>query len=345
MKILSQESNIGTASSVSSATAVRIYNSDSSAGIVTRTDSDDNTIGKLTVPAGEVLYLEKKSNDKLIAPSTVLASKVAYSHMMYYASYSSGGGGYSDGEIVTSNLTYHLDANNSSSYGGSGNTWTDLVAGTNNATINGPSYTLGSENQGYYFDFDGTDDYVEFDQNAFDLGTRFTIEIWWRHDSASESTQAVPYLGNSSNHQGVVFSTNKSWVGNSATSPLLTFGKENVLYTSSGSTPTGRTIGLTDLPLQTWRQVVLTKASGTSGANLNLYLNGSLVATPTSSSVTADDYITNDSNTSILGANALNALNAWWDGQVSIFRVYSEPLSATQVETNYDANKGRYGLS
>ena len=77
MKILSDETNIGTATTVSSATAVRLYNSDSSAGIVTRTDNSNSTIGNFTVPAGEVLYLQKKSTDKLIAPSTVLASKVA----------------------------------------------------------------------------------------------------------------------------------------------------------------------------------------------------------------------------------------------------------------------------
>ena len=87
MKILSQESKIGIATTVSSATAVRLYNSDSSVGIVTRTDNANSIIGNFTVPAGEVLYLQKKSTDKLIAPSTVLASKVAYSHMMSYASY------------------------------------------------------------------------------------------------------------------------------------------------------------------------------------------------------------------------------------------------------------------
>ena len=348
MKILSQEVNLGIGTTnVSKSTVVRIYNSSSDVGIVTTKNSSDSVIGSLTIPGSQVLYAQKNATDTLTGSSTIKVAKTAYSSVMQYASWSSGGGGsgYTDGDIVTSNLTYHLDANNSSSYeDGDGDTWTDLVAGTNNATINGPTYTEGTGNQGYYFAFDGTDDYVEFDQNAFDLGSTFTIEIWSRHNSASESTQGVPYLGSSSNHQGVVFSTNKSWVGTSnAGSPLLNFGKENVLYQSSGGS--SYTITLTDLPLQTWRQVVLTKASGTSGTNLNLYLNGSLVGTPQFFSYSVDDYVTNDSNPSILGANATNALQGWWDGQVSIFRVYSTPLSATQVETNYDANKGRYGLS
>ena len=93
MKILSQETNLGTGTTVSSATVVRAYNSDSNVGIVTRKDSGGSDIGNLTVPSGKVVYLEKKFNDTLIAPATVKASKIAYSPMMQYASWTAGGGG------------------------------------------------------------------------------------------------------------------------------------------------------------------------------------------------------------------------------------------------------------
>ena len=45
-----------------------------------------------------------------------------------------GGGG-----IVTNNLVLHLDAGNSSSYSGSGTTWTDLSGQSNNGTLVGGS--------------------------------------------------------------------------------------------------------------------------------------------------------------------------------------------------------------
>ncbi len=93
MKILSQETNLGIGTTVSSATVVRAYNSDSNVGIVTRKDSGGSDIGNLTVPSGKVVYLEKKFNDTLIAPATVKASKIAYSPMMEYASWTAGGGG------------------------------------------------------------------------------------------------------------------------------------------------------------------------------------------------------------------------------------------------------------
>ena len=163
MKILSAETNIGTATTVSSATVVRVYNSDSSAGIVTRTDNSNTTIGNLTVPSGEVLYLQKKSTDKLIAPSTVLASKVGYSHMMSYASYSSSGGGGGGDNVVTDNMVVYLDAGNNSSYSGSGTSWNDVSGNGNNFTlVNGPTY---SSSDGGAIVLDGTNDYVNFTVN------------------------------------------------------------------------------------------------------------------------------------------------------------------------------------
>ena len=150
MKILSDETNIGTATTVSSATVVRVYNSDSSAGIVTRTDNSNSTIGNFTVPAGEVLYLEKKSTDKLIAPSTVFASKVAYSSMMSYASYVSGPS-YSisqsatsvdeGGNVVYTVTTTNVDDGTTLYYSLSG---TATAADFNPASLTG-SFTISSD--------------------------------------------------------------------------------------------------------------------------------------------------------------------------------------------------------
>jgi hypothetical protein len=60
--------------------------------------------------------------------------------------------------IITANLVMNLDAGNSSSYPGSGNTWTDLSGNGNNGTlVNGPTYS--SANGGSIV-FDGSNDYV-----------------------------------------------------------------------------------------------------------------------------------------------------------------------------------------
>ena len=197
MKILSAETNIGTATTVSRATVVRVYNSDSSAGIVTRTDNSDTTIGNFTVPAGEVLYLQKKSTDKLLASSTVLASKVAYSHMMSYASYTSSGGGGGGGDnVVTDNMVVYLDAGNNSSYSGSGTSWNDISGNSNNFTlVNGPTY---SSSDGGAIVLDGTNDYAISAINAsfFAFGTAhdYSYGVWAKINSA-ENTESLLSCG------------------------------------------------------------------------------------------------------------------------------------------------------
>ena len=91
-----------------------------------------------------------------------------------------GGGG-----IVTNNLVLHLDAGDSSSYSGSGNTWTDLSSSNNNGTINGATYNSGNDG---YFDFDGSNDSISFTlSNDFAFGTGdFTIEAWVRFDNTGD---------------------------------------------------------------------------------------------------------------------------------------------------------------
>ena len=64
-------------------------------------------------------------------------------------------------DIITTNLVQYLDAGNSSSYSGSGTTWSDLTAsGVDGTLINSPTYS--SSEGGGSFLFDSVDDYVKF---------------------------------------------------------------------------------------------------------------------------------------------------------------------------------------
>ena len=63
--------------------------------------------------------------------------------------------GFEVSSIVTDGLILHLDAGDSNSYSGSGNTWYDISGNNNHGTLNGPSFT----NTGLkHFVFNGSDD-------------------------------------------------------------------------------------------------------------------------------------------------------------------------------------------
>ena len=80
---------------------------------------------------------------------------------------------------ITSGLLLHLDAGNSSSYSGSGNTWNDLSSSGNNGTINGA--TFNSTNKS--FDFDGTNDYVGLSAVLSQGHSADTIEGYFKPDT------------------------------------------------------------------------------------------------------------------------------------------------------------------
>ena len=84
MKILSAETNLGSATNVSNASVVRLFNSGDSNILVTRKDYAGTVVGSFMVPAGQVIYAEKYFTDTLEASADVKASKTAYSSMMSF---------------------------------------------------------------------------------------------------------------------------------------------------------------------------------------------------------------------------------------------------------------------
>ena len=91
MKILSAQTDLGNATSVSNASVVRVFNSDSSNLLVTRKTSGGTTIGSFMVPTGEAVYCEKDYTDTLESSAAVKASKTAFSPMMSFVSQDSAG--------------------------------------------------------------------------------------------------------------------------------------------------------------------------------------------------------------------------------------------------------------
>ena len=103
MKILSAETNLGSATNVSNAAVVRLFNSGDDNILVTRKDYTTAVMGSFMVLSGDVLYVEKYYTDTLEGSADVKATKIAYSSMMSFAS--SGGGGASSPPTYTHSLS------------------------------------------------------------------------------------------------------------------------------------------------------------------------------------------------------------------------------------------------
>jgi hypothetical protein len=80
IKLLGPEGNLATASAVANAKVVRVLNNKTSIEVITHTDKDGQVLGTVTLAAGEVVYIQKASTDKLLGAATSLAVSVAYTN-------------------------------------------------------------------------------------------------------------------------------------------------------------------------------------------------------------------------------------------------------------------------
>ena len=98
--------------------------------------------------------------------------------------------GFEVSNIVTDGLILHLDAGDSNSYSGSGNTWYDISGNDNHGTLNGPSFT----NTGLkHFVFNGSDDVASLNLSNY---PNLTFEFWFYDNRTSGQRDLLTYNGN-----------------------------------------------------------------------------------------------------------------------------------------------------
>jgi hypothetical protein len=224
--------------------------------------------------------------------------------------------------VVTSGLVLHLDAGNPSSYPGSGTTWFDLISSVNNGTlVNGVGYS--SDNQGY-LTFNGVNQGVSLAGTNLSLN-QMTISAW---NFSSDYVQSGFMFEKTTN--GQVNTQYSLFFNGSSTS--------NVYY---------RTYGLSTLDLiisnansgvvnNQWNNVVATW----DGTNKRVYVNSILRATSANltGSITANN--TGAAYIGIYGSFAGYPFN----GRISQTQVYNRALNLEEIQQNFNALRGRYGI-
>ncbi len=236
------------------------------------------------------------------------------------AASSSGGGGSSSG-IVSSGLLMHLDAGNSSSYSGSGTTWSDLSGNGNHATlINGPTY---SSADGGALDFDGSNDYAT--ASLLMPSRPYTASVWINHDGLSNFFQYYLNQLYSSSSTNYGFSLFRSIPFGS--SPYRVEFRDRVLNTGLVTT-----YSTTAMSVGNWFNL----CGVASTTDFKLYVNGTLEGTNTNSTSRSGSY-----GSLFIGSTGTNRN---FNGKISSVLVYNQALSATEVTQNFNAIKSRYGL-
>jgi hypothetical protein len=228
------------------------------------------------------------------------------------------------GGIVTSNLFMKLDATNYTS-----GTWNDETANGNNATINGATWL---SDDGGIFDLDGLNDNISIPHNSsLSLSTtqQRTIQVWVKFDTLPAlNTQGQPVFGKLSSS----FGFDGYWGGlfsNTGTVRVVTNGAATQRVTTSTLTITTGTWYLYTFISQ------ITSTSNTT----KVYIN----TTEYGSTAHGSDTYT-ETNPLYLGYIGDGVSSPYLNGKIGACYFYTSGLSLSDITTNYNTTKSKYGL-
>ena len=233
--------------------------------------------------------------------------------------------------IVTDGLVFCVDAANKRSYPGAGTTWTDLTANKNNGTFtNMTSSNFNAGNAGS-LTFDGGNEYVNFGPTNDIVGNNpaaISLSAWFKTDNNSQMFYIASLKRFSSLSTLVSITVNQANINNLAANYL------GFLY-DVGSSPDHQWLTVNSSAFYgRWNQITATVDVNAA----TLYLNG-VQAGQNTTNTFAGPSRSDPSADFTIGAFGTSLFA---DANISQVHVYNRVLSASEVQQNYLATKGRY---
>ncbi len=232
--------------------------------------------------------------------------------------------------LLNSNLVFHLDASNSSSYSSSSNsTWKDLIR-TNDATL----YSTPTYNSSNGLTFNGTTQYGRIPSVAgvtdFTNTQQYSIEIWFNPSNGQANGSEAELLEkwNYTNEPRYPFTIRFNETGSSMT--VACYDGTTFQY-----------VVATGFPVNTWKQLVA--VFDFVSKTLTVYRDGSSAGSIT---LTGINQVSNTSPIGIAGRVPYNATGVQvpFKGTIGIIRIYNTALTSSQILQNFNASKTRFGL-
>jgi hypothetical protein len=219
--------------------------------------------------------------------------------------------------IVMDGLQIALDAANTRSYPGSGNTWYDLRGNINFALENSPPFLANSA--GGSIGFTAANSHSALSSTNLAVMTRFSVDVWHYYTGVN--------VGNAATLVTEVFPGNTSQI-NFNLGGISGFSDLRVAF-FNGQWRTSDPYTLTS---NAWYHIVGTF----DGSNFRLYINGV-------NEITTANAFTPTANTAGIRLMKRWDSGAYWGGHLSTVKIYNRALSLAEVKQNYNATKKRYG--
>ena len=190
---------------------------------------------------------------------------------------------------------------------------------TNNNTVTASSLTYASDGT---FSFDGSANKVElFTSNSF-ISNGFTLSAFIKPLSAGGASF------------GRIFDKTNNDTGSAA--GVFLYMNANPIVTLQINNGNSITTTSNSVPYSVWTNIT---ATVTGSGNSVIYING---ISNVSATLSLPNTITNTLPLTL--GNRANATDRGFSGNISVATIYNRALSASEVQQNFNALRGRYGL-
>lgn len=225
--------------------------------------------------------------------------------------------------LITDGLFVKLDASNYTS-----GSWSDETGNGNDATINGATW---SSTNGGIFDFDGINDTISIAHNSslsLSTSVQKTVQVWVKFDSLPALNNQVPVFGKLSSS----YNFDGYWGG--------LFSNGGVVRCTTNGTSTQRISNSTlTITTNVWYLFTFISQITSTANTTKVYINTTEYI---SAAHGTDGYA--ESNPLYLGYIGSGVGSLFLDGKIGACYFYTKGLSLSDITTNYNATKTRYGL-
>ena len=241
--------------------------------------------------------------------------------------------------IIADGLVFNMDPANRASYPGTGgftyNTINMAISGTlsdgGGGSNTNPQF---SSSNGGVFDFDGVDDYIQFDKNTgnFGLNGPFTISAWFKGENLVDSYSTVYAIISKFS-----FNNTSGW------SFFLRGGAQNGYAFRSGYDAGTPSTALDVSPSPSlvsylydnnWHNITITQDSS---RNATAYIDYTYTATRT-----YEDNHSNSNNLNLKVGVGTSTNSQPFLGKIACIQIYDNALPPQEVLKNYNALKSRF---
>lgn len=265
------------------------------------------------------------------------------------------------GGVIQSDLVFHYNVKENSSYQAGGTDWNDMTANNYDAVLAGNRVSFNTTDEPDAFEFTGSTIapkqglYIRnlryFSGNTDNIGS-LTIETWVKPSNVTSGRVEDQRVLLSFDREAVFkFSVGNNADGGSAGKPCFSFTNETGTHDVQGNGWTG------DLRDNNWHQVAVTFQSQYVGVStsseIRFYVDGKNVSSHTGTWRPIGDqtdltrtprfgWIGNDSAAD--SENGDTDTDHMWMGKMTIMRMYNQVLTPSELRMHYDLHRGDHGI-